>query len=40
MWSCGVLLFIMIVSAYPFGRPEDEPLAPVQRMQTMLQVRS
>ena len=39
MWSCGVLLYIMIASAYPFGRPEDEPLAPAQKMQVMLQVR-
>ena len=38
MWSCGVLLYIMIASAYPFGRPEDEPLAPAQKMQVMLQV--
>lgn len=39
VWSCGVLLYIMIASAYPFGRPEDEPLAPAQKMQVMLQVR-
>ena len=38
VWSCGVLLYIMIASAYPFGRPEDEPLAPAQKMQVMLQV--
>ena len=37
VWSCGVLLFIMIASAYPFGRPEDEPLQPHQKMQIMLQ---
>ena len=40
MWSCGVMLFIMLAAAYPFGRPEDEQLKPSKKMHVMLQVRS
>jgi len=38
-WACGVMLFIMLASAYPFGRPEDEQLKPSAKMHVMLQVR-
>ena len=37
-WACGVMLFIMLSSAYPFGRPEDEQLKPSAKMHVMLQV--
>lgn len=40
VWSCGVMLFIMLAAAYPFGRPEDEQLKPSKKMHVMLQVRS
>ena len=38
VWSCGVMLFIMLAAAYPFGRPEDEQLKPSKKMHVMLQV--
>jgi serine/threonine protein kinase len=38
VWACGVLLYIMLSAAYPFGRPEDEKLKPSARMHVMLQV--
>ena len=38
VWSCGVMLYIMLAAAYPFGRPEDEKLTPSARMHAMLQV--
>jgi serine/threonine-protein kinase SRK2 len=37
VWSCGVLLYIMLAGAYPFSRPEDETLPAPQRMHVMLQ---
>jgi serine/threonine-protein kinase SRK2 len=37
VWSCGVLLYIMLAGAYPFSRPEDERLPAPQRMHVMLQ---
>lgn len=36
VWSCGVLLYIMLAGAYPFSRPEDDSLQPPQRMHVML----
>ena len=39
VWACGVMLYIMLSAAYPFGRPEDEGLKPSARMHAMLQVR-
>ena len=38
VWSCGVMLYIMLAAAYPFGRPQDEQLKPSARMHAMLQV--
>jgi serine/threonine protein kinase len=37
VWSCGVMLYIMLAAAYPFGRPQDEQLKPSARMHAMLQ---
>ena len=39
LWSCGVLLFVMVTGAYPFRRPEDESLKPPQKLSAMLMVR-
>lgn len=38
VWACGVMLYIMLSAAYPFGRPEDERIKPSARMHAMLQV--
>ncbi|KAK9829253.1 hypothetical protein WJX72_004786 [[Myrmecia] bisecta] len=37
VWSCGVMLFIMLAAGYPFGRPEDERLKAPRKMHVMLQ---
>ncbi|PSC74454.1 sulfur stress regulator [Micractinium conductrix] len=37
IWSCGVLLFIMVTDAYPFRRQGDDFLKPNQRLNAMLQ---
>ena len=35
IWSCGVMLFVMLVGAYPFERPEDKH--DTQKLQKMIQ---
>jgi len=35
VWSCGVMLFVMLVGAYPFERPEDKQ--DNQKLQKMIQ---
>ena len=39
VWSCGVMLYILLAAAYPFSRPEDEQQLPAARMRAVLQVR-
>ena len=36
IWSCGVMLYVMMVGAYPFERPEDKN--DTQKLQKMIQV--
>lgn len=38
IWSCGVMLYVMLVGAYPFERPEDKTDS--QKLQKMIQVRA
>ncbi len=38
VWSCGVMLYVMLSAQYPFGRPEDTHLKTARQMHVMLQV--
>lgn len=40
VWSCGVMLYVMLSAQYPFGRPEDTHLKTARQMHVMLQVRA
>ncbi|KAI7844334.1 hypothetical protein COHA_002132 [Chlorella ohadii] len=37
IWSCGVLLYILVTDRYPFRRPGDDAMKPNQKLNVMLQ---
>ncbi len=38
IWSCGVMLYVMLYGAYPFERAEDSKLTPAKAQQALLNV--
>lgn len=40
IWSCGVMLYVMLYGAYPFERAEDSKLTPAKAQQALLNVRT
>lgn len=40
IWSCGVMLYVMLYGAYPFERAEDSKLTPAKAQQALLNVRA
>ena len=38
VWSCGVMLFVLLAGRYPFARAEDEALLPRMQLQATLRV--
>lgn len=37
LWSCGIVLYIMLYGRHPFMRDQDSELAPQQRLLAMMQ---
>lgn len=40
IWSCGVMLYVMLYGAYPFERAEDSKLTAAKAQQALLNVRA